>query len=192
MPIRAIKAATPSAASDANTSMIDPPPRRRSAVAKPRHTPAPEPRSPNWDADGNYIVGKGKPPVKSRFKKGQSGNPKGRPKSAKGVNTLVREVLGAKLPVRTAQGEKHMNAVEFALNKLREQAAKGNIRAILAVLQHWMQAVPDNVPEAANPAGPALTAADQQILDSILAVLDLGVAEDGIVRELPYTEGATL
>jgi Family of unknown function (DUF5681) len=29
---------------------------------------------------GDYEVGYGKPPARSRFSKGQSGNPKGRPK----------------------------------------------------------------------------------------------------------------
>ena len=31
-------------------------------------------------SDGAYKVGRGKPPLHTRFKKGQSGNPKGRPK----------------------------------------------------------------------------------------------------------------
>jgi Family of unknown function (DUF5681) len=34
---------------------------------------------------GDYQVGRGKPPVASRFRKGQSGNPKGRPRKAKPI-----------------------------------------------------------------------------------------------------------
>ena len=38
-------------------------------------------------------VGYGKPPEWSRFKKGQSGNPQGRPKKVQTVATLTKEIL---------------------------------------------------------------------------------------------------
>ena len=44
-------------------------------------------------AKAGYEVGYGKPPQHSRFKPGQSGNPKGRPKSAKGLNTIVGKLI---------------------------------------------------------------------------------------------------
>lgn len=39
---------------------------------------------------GNYIVGYKKPPVHTQFKKGQSGNPKGRPKSKQSMLTKIK------------------------------------------------------------------------------------------------------
>ena len=40
-----------------------------------------------------YAVGFGKPPRRTRFCKGQSGNPKGRPRGAKNLATLMEKVL---------------------------------------------------------------------------------------------------
>ena len=41
----------------------------------------------------DYPVGYGKPPAESRFQKGQSGNPGGRPRGTKKLVTLLGEVL---------------------------------------------------------------------------------------------------
>jgi hypothetical protein len=41
-------------------------------------------------ANSNYQVGYGRPPAKSRFKKGTSGNPRGRPKHSKNMKTIIR------------------------------------------------------------------------------------------------------
>ena len=45
------------------------------------------------DETGDYEVGYGKPPRHSRFVKGQSGNPRGRPAGAKNFTTLLEEAL---------------------------------------------------------------------------------------------------
>ena len=52
------------------------------------------------DADKpDYKVGYGRPPKDAQFKKGQSGNPRGRPKGAKSWKTLVDEALNEKITV---------------------------------------------------------------------------------------------
>ena len=45
------------------------------------------------DQELDYEVGYGRPPQHTRFKPGCSGNPRGRPKDAKNLSTLVREAL---------------------------------------------------------------------------------------------------
>lgn len=40
----------------------------------------------------DYKVGPGKPPKHTRFKPGQSGNPKGRPKGSQNVKTVLNKV----------------------------------------------------------------------------------------------------
>ena len=42
--------------------------------------------------EGMYQVGYCRPPLHSRFKPGQSGNPKGRPKQSRNMRTIVKQV----------------------------------------------------------------------------------------------------
>lgn len=48
----------------------------------------------------DYKVGYGKPPARTRFKPGQSGNPKGRRKGALNTDTLIDRELAKKVTVR--------------------------------------------------------------------------------------------
>lgn len=49
------------------------------------------------DEKKDYEVGYGKPPKRTRFKKGQSGNPKGRPKGAKGFTASLKREMESKV-----------------------------------------------------------------------------------------------
>ena len=82
---------------------------------------------------GDYEVGYGRPPKHTRFKKGVSGNPKGRPKGAKGMRTIVREVLTAKVSVRTPAGVKRISKMEAMVHKQAEIGFTGNLRAIILI-----------------------------------------------------------
>ena len=116
-----------------------------------------------------YEVGYGKPPKHTRYKPGQSGNPKGRPKAAKGLHTLVRENLTQKVSVRTPAGEKKISRIEAVLHKAVEQAMKGNPRAIAELLKLYGNAVPEQNAEAAVGDGHEndLTASDLAILSAL-------------------------
>jgi len=46
-----------------------------------------------------YEVGYKKPPENTRFRRGQSGNPRGRPRGSKSWKTLVEEELNKKICV---------------------------------------------------------------------------------------------
>jgi|TARA_Y100000817_G_scaffold241022_1_gene192965 hypothetical protein len=126
-----------------------------------------------------YEVGYGKPPVTTRFKPGQSGNPRGRPKGAKGLNTIVRETLGGKLAVRTSEGTKKISKIEAVLQKTLEKALKGDARAQFELMKLWRVAVPDAAgPDEELTTEESLSSADL----AILAAFEAQLAEQQGVR----------
>ena len=78
----------------------------------------------------DYTVGYGKPPVETRFQKGISGNPKGRPRKSKNTATIVKQLLDEGIIV-TQNGERtQMIAREAMLRKQRAKALAGDSRAL--------------------------------------------------------------
>jgi Family of unknown function (DUF5681) len=85
-------------------------------------------RASKRPAAENYEVGYGKPPKANRFKQGQSGNPKGRPKGSKNAATISRETLDRKIAIREGGKTRMVSVREGILLKLAEDALKGNIK----------------------------------------------------------------
>jgi hypothetical protein len=87
-----------------------------------------------------YKTGFGKPPVETRFKKGESGNPAGRRKGAKSFPSMFRQVMGEKVVIRTATGKpKTITKFQAAVTQVINKAAAGNLQAFklaLAIMQH--------------------------------------------------------
>jgi uncharacterized protein DUF5681 len=87
-------------------------------------------------AKGNakYAVGFGKPPRRTRFKKGRSGNPKGRPRGSRTSLTLLEQAL-SELVVVTENGQrKQITKGEAMLKQLVNKAASGDPRAMQMLL----------------------------------------------------------
>jgi len=72
-------------------------------------------------------VGYMNPPEHTRFKKGKSGNPKGRPKKQEDIFTLLQRVLKRK--VRPKGSDRQIHISEALIRKLRELALSGDRRA---------------------------------------------------------------
>lgn len=75
-----------------------------------------------------YPVGYASPPVGSRFEKGKSGNPRGRPRKRDDVWTLLSRVLNRKVKLRGS--ERQMPIREALIRRLRELALTGERRAL--------------------------------------------------------------
>jgi len=78
----------------------------------------------------DYDVGRGKPPLQTRFKPGQSGNPKGRPKGVRNFETDVQATLEAPVKVTRDGKPRKLSTQEAALLRLREKALSGDARAL--------------------------------------------------------------
>lgn len=91
-------------------------------------------------ADDDYEVGYYKPPKHARFKPGQSGNPRGRPKRqsipSKDVNALIQAELDKTIPVTEEGRQKRITKREAIVTQLVNQAIKGETKPLQLVLAH--------------------------------------------------------
>ncbi len=93
--------------------------------------------------NGTYDVGFGKPPRHTRWKKGQSGNPKGRKKGSRNMATRMREILYQSVVVRQNGVERRLPYNEALLTRIASKGLTGPMKDSLAVLK----AINDYVPE---------------------------------------------
>ena len=80
------------------------------------------------DQPEDYAIGYCKPPVESRFRKGQSGNPGGRPRGAKKLVTLLAEALALRSGYPKADGT-WMTQAEAIFAGLVAQASGADLKA---------------------------------------------------------------
>jgi hypothetical protein len=83
---------------------------------------------------GNYEIGWGKPPVGVRFKKGQSGNPKGRPRGTRNLKTDLRELLQEKVVTREGERPVQISTQQALLRSTLIRGLKGDVRATTNIL----------------------------------------------------------
>jgi hypothetical protein len=82
----------------------------------------------------DYEVGYGKPPRNTQFKKGQSGNPRGRPSGSKNLATLVSEALNEPVIVVENGGRRKITKREAIIKQLVNRSTKADWRAIKILL----------------------------------------------------------
>ena len=91
------------------------------------------------DEGGEYQIGYGKPPTDTQFRKGKSGNPKGRPKGSKNSATLLKEMLAEKVIISEGGKRKKITKQAAMYKQLANKAASGDLRSIREVLNETRQ-----------------------------------------------------
>lgn len=78
------------------------------------------------DDDYEYKVGYRKPPRHTQFKKGASGNPKGRPKASKNPAEALAKELSQTVHLKINGETQNMKAMDAIFKQIVAQAIKGN------------------------------------------------------------------
>ncbi len=88
---------------------------------------------PSDDAD-SYAVGYGKPPRQTQFKPGQSGNPRGRPKSPTAFDDLIEKELSQLVTVREGDRARRLPKRSVIVKQVVKKAMEGEDRALRSLL----------------------------------------------------------
>jgi hypothetical protein len=96
----------------------------------------------------DYDVGYGKPPRRSQFKKGKSGNPNGRPRARTDLSALVSEALDERIRTTSGGVEKNVSKTKAMLTALVNKTLKGDQKAMrmltkLAARTRNLEPIPD-------------------------------------------------
>ena len=115
---------------------------------------------------GDYEVGYGKPPCETRFQKGQSGNPRGRPCGAKNLKTRVREALKEPVLVTENGRRRKVTKGEAIITQLVNRAANADLRAVKILLDLLRDIEAETEPAAETSA---FSEADEKVLEQLRA-----------------------
>jgi len=102
------------------------------------------------DDHDSYLTGFRKPPRHTQFRKGMSGNPKGRPRGSQNLASIFRKISEEKVQVNGPKGPRFITKLEAGITQLANRATKGDLKAIRELI-HWKRIFGDIAPSLAPP-----------------------------------------
>jgi Family of unknown function (DUF5681) len=115
--------------------------------------------------ENDDAVGYGKPPKSTQFRKGVSGNPKGRPKGSRNFTTRFRELALEKVTVKENGRTKTMTRIDAVSLQIITNAMRGDIRAAKEAFNRFQQS--ENLEQASGSSRPDMEK-DLRALNSFL------------------------
>jgi hypothetical protein len=82
----------------------------------------------------DHAVGYRRPPKATQFKKGESGNPKGRPKGSRTVGAVLQDILQQRIAVTENGKTRRLPALEVMLRRLANDAMRNEPVALKLML----------------------------------------------------------
>jgi Family of unknown function (DUF5681) len=114
--------------------------------------------------DDDYPVGFGKPPKHTQFKKGQSGNPMGRPRGSKDFSTLIYNELGERVSAKENGRTKSMTKREVMAKQLVNKGVKGDLPATKVLLPYMERREEANRQGSAQLETPRAQMSDHEVI----------------------------
>ena len=127
------------------------------------------------EKEPEYEVGYGKPPRHTRFVKGRSGNPRGRPPGTKNLKTLLSEALNEPVIVTENGGSRKVTKRQAIITQLVNRSATADFRAIKILLE-----IVRDIERQTEPTAPEtsdFSEADEMVLEQIKARFSIGKPE---------------
>ncbi|MCW3476405.1 DUF5681 domain-containing protein [Limobrevibacterium gyesilva] len=115
-------------------------------------------------AERDYAVGRGRPPRHTQFKKGQSGNPAGRPKGARNLRAEMLQELLSDVTARENGRSIKVSKTRLIAKALIAKAAAGDMKAaallldLMLKLDRMEQPAPEQDNDALEPEDAAIVA----------------------------------
>ena len=119
------------------------------------------------DKKSDYEVGYGKPPRETRFVKGRSGNPRGRPPGAKSFSALLSDKLNEPVIVAENGGRRKISKREAIVTQLANRAAAADFRAIKILLDIVRDI--ERQSEPVSPETAAFSETDEKVIEQLRA-----------------------
>ena len=116
-------------------------------------------------APANFDIGYGRPPRHTRFKKGRSGNPKGRPKGSKNLTTYIDKELQEKITIVENGIRKRVPKKHAIAKQLVNKAASGDPKMVPLLLSREQSAANQ---AGIGPAEAPMTREDEQVLEALI------------------------
>jgi len=118
------------------------------------------------DDDEDYKVGPGRPPLHTRFRKGQSGNPGGRRK--KQLPALLADALNETVFVTIDGERREITKREAIVHQLVNKSTSADLRATKMLFDMMKDAEQKAGAAAPPPEPPPFTRADEEVVETLV------------------------